>query len=72
MKEKVEVEAKKSFGSTQPVFEKALEEKVAKKPIDGVGDVSKLRKLWPDVIEEVKKKRRLTWSLLSASAQVLS
>jgi len=28
--------------------------------------------LWPDVIENVKKRRRLTWSLLSASAQVLA
>jgi DNA polymerase-3 subunit gamma/tau len=28
--------------------------------------------MWPDVIESVKKKRRLTWSLLSASAQILS
>jgi DNA polymerase-3 subunit gamma/tau len=28
--------------------------------------------MWPDVIENVKKRRRLTWSLLSASAQILS
>ena len=28
--------------------------------------------MWPDVIENVKKKRRLTWSLLSASAQILA
>jgi DNA polymerase-3 subunit gamma/tau len=28
--------------------------------------------MWPDVIESVKRKRRLTWSLLSASAQILS
>jgi len=27
--------------------------------------------MWPDVIENVKKRRRLTWSLLSASAQIL-
>ena len=27
--------------------------------------------MWPDVIEDVKKRRRLTWSLLSTSAQVL-
>ena len=31
-----------------------------------------LRRLWPDVIEDVKKKRRLTWSLLSASAQIIA
>ena len=35
-------------------------------------DITSLRRLWPDVIENVKKKRRLTWSLLSASAQILS
>jgi DNA polymerase-3 subunit gamma/tau len=35
-------------------------------------DVTALRRMWPDVIENVKKRRRLTWSLLSASAQILS
>ena len=35
-------------------------------------DVTGLRRIWPDVIEEVKKKRRLTCSLLSASAQIVS
>ncbi len=35
-------------------------------------DIAALRRAWPDVIENVKKRRRLTWSLLSASAQVLS
>ena len=34
--------------------------------------VTGLRRIWPDVIEEVKKKRRLTWSLLSASAYIVS
>jgi len=38
----------------------------------GLVDISALRRLWPDVIENVKKRRRLTWSLLSASAQVLA
>ncbi len=38
----------------------------------GVTDVAGLRRLWPDVIEDVKKRRRLTWSLLSTSAQVLA
>jgi DNA polymerase-3 subunit gamma/tau len=40
------------------------------KKIDSI-DVTGLRRLWPDVIENVKKRRRLTWSLLSASAQIL-
>ena len=38
----------------------------------GPVDISALRRLWPEVIENVKKRRRLTWSLLSASAQVLA
>ncbi|MCX6431037.1 MAG: DNA polymerase III subunit gamma/tau, partial [Actinobacteria bacterium] len=37
----------------------------------GAIDVAALRRLWPDVIEDVKKRRRLTWSLLSTSAQIL-
>ena len=43
-------------------------------PVASVGpvDIASLRKLWPDVIENVKKRRRLTWSLLSASAQLLA
>jgi DNA polymerase-3 subunit gamma/tau len=42
----------------------------APKKIDTI-DVAGLRRLWHDVIENVKKRRRLTWSLLSASAQIL-
>ena len=38
----------------------------------GPVDAAALRRFWPDVIENVKKRRRLTWSLLSSSAQVLS
>jgi DNA polymerase-3 subunit gamma/tau len=38
----------------------------------GAFDIAALRRAWPDVIEDVKKRRRLTWSLLSASAQVLA
>jgi DNA polymerase-3 subunit gamma/tau len=42
------------------------------KPSAGNLDVTALRRMWPEVIENVKKKRRLTWTLLSASAQILS
>ena len=35
-------------------------------------DIAALRRFWPEVIENVKKRRRLTWSLLSASAQVVA
>jgi DNA polymerase-3 subunit gamma/tau len=45
--------------------------KPAVAPVDSL-DISALRRLWPEVIENVKKRRRLTWSLLSASAQVLA
>jgi len=38
----------------------------------GNADIAALRRMWPDVIENVKRRRRLTWSLLSASAQIIS
>jgi DNA polymerase-3 subunit gamma/tau len=41
-------------------------------PANSTMDVTALRRMWPEVIEIVKKKRRLTWSLLSASAQIVS
>ena len=41
-------------------------------PTNHTFDVAGLRRLWSDVIEDVKKKRRLTWSLLSASAQIIA
>jgi DNA polymerase-3 subunit gamma/tau len=44
---------------------------VKKVSVDSM-DIAGLRRIWPDVIENVKKRRRLTWSLLSASAQILS
>jgi DNA polymerase-3 subunit gamma/tau len=47
-------------------------EKAKASPAHGAFDIAALRRAWPDVIEDVKKRRRLTWSLLSASAQVLS
>jgi DNA polymerase-3 subunit gamma/tau len=57
--------------ATEGVSKEAFPEspKVASnKPMDIAG----LRRLWPDVIENVKKRRRLTWSLLSASAQIVA
>ena len=42
---------------------------VAAQPVAGM-DLVGLRRLWPEVIENVKGRRRLTWSLLSASAQI--
>ena len=56
---------------TKPV-ENIVDQKQAEpaKKIDSI-DVAGLRRMWPEVIENVKKRRRLTWSLLSASAQIL-
>ena len=66
----------------EPVAQSIVEEKVEVKavveevkksaaaPVDAL-DVAALRRMWPEVIENVKKRRRLTWSLLSASAQIL-
>ena len=64
---KAEVQAPKVEAKEEkPKIEKAKVEK-----IDSM-DVGSLRRLWPDVIENVKKRRRLTWSLLSASAQIIA
>jgi len=55
---------------------KAEPVKVESKPTNhkpsGVADIATLRRLWPQVIENVKGKRRLTWSLLATSAQILT
>jgi DNA polymerase-3 subunit gamma/tau len=55
--------------TTEAIKETVKAPSVAK-PTGNV-DVAALRRMWPDVIENVKKRRRLTWSLLSASAQIL-
>jgi DNA polymerase-3 subunit gamma/tau len=49
-----------------------IETKLTNHKPSGVADVATLRRLWPQVIENVKGKRRLTWSLLATSAQILS
>jgi DNA polymerase-3 subunit gamma/tau len=81
------VESQKVAENSAPVAETVLPEKAdSKKALpesaapektvavakNSAIDVTGLRRIWPDVIEEVKKKRRLTWSLLSASAQIVS
>jgi DNA polymerase-3 subunit gamma/tau len=59
--------------SNAPEEKPAVKEKDSTaKHVPGSFDIAALRRAWPDVIEDVKKRRRLTWSLLSASAQVLS
>jgi DNA polymerase-3 subunit gamma/tau len=54
---------------TEPV---KVESKPTNHKPSGVADIATLRRLWPQVIENVKGKRRLTWSLLATSAQILS
>ena len=70
---KREVPAKAAKAKEEVAATVVKEEKAPAAPerrIDSM-DVAGLRRLWPDVIENVKKRRRLTWSLLSASAQIL-
>ena len=70
---KREVPAKAAKAKEEVAAAVVKEEKAPAAPerrIDSM-DVAGLRRLWPDVIENVKKRRRLTWSLLSASAQIL-
>jgi len=55
---------------TKEALPVAAEVKPKKTNVDAM-DIAGLRRIWPDVIENVKKRRRLTWSLLSASAQIL-
>jgi DNA polymerase III subunit gamma/tau len=70
--EKKEAEAAPVKAEAAPA-EVKVEAPVAKvTSAPGAFDIAALRRAWPDVIEDVKKRRRLTWSLLSASAQVLA
>jgi DNA polymerase-3 subunit gamma/tau len=63
----------KSKKSAEPAV-KAKEPAVtaAKKvPVQsGPIDLMAVRRLWPEIVENVKNRRRLTWSLISSSAQV--
>lgn len=51
-----------------------VKKEVNQKPMEASGsiDITALRRMWPQVIENVKGKRRLTWSLLATSAQIIS
>jgi DNA polymerase-3 subunit gamma/tau len=63
--------------NTEPKIEEVKQdlkkvEKVSVQKPSGAIEISALRRMWPEVIENVKKRRRLTWSLLSTSAQIIS
>jgi DNA polymerase-3 subunit gamma/tau len=67
----------KEVKSVKEVVDKAVESKpIENKPVQhkpsGSIDITSLRRMWPQVIDSVKSKRRLTWSLLATSAQILS
>jgi len=57
-------------GDSKEAFPESTSQSASEK--NKVIDITGLRRLWPDVIENVKKRRRLTWSLLSASAQIVA
>ena len=85
---KVEAPKEKVKAEAAPAKESAIEAAPAKEEVKapiraaaptpsankptGPIDAAALRRFWPEVIENVKKRRRLTWSLLSSSAHVLS
>jgi DNA polymerase-3 subunit gamma/tau len=54
------------------VESKPIENKPVQHKSSGSIDITSLRRMWPQVIDAVKGKRRLTWSLLATSAQILS
>jgi DNA polymerase-3 subunit gamma/tau len=67
----------KTEAKAEPKTIKEEPEQVKSEPAKGEkapssADIASLRRMWPDVIESVKRRRRLTWSLISASAQILS
>ena len=69
VKEEVKPTVKVEEASEKQVPAAAPKKSVAAQPVAGM-DLVGLRRLWPEVIENVKGRRRLTWSLLSASAQI--
>lgn len=56
----------------EEVKDKVTPTKSAPNKASGSIDITSLRRMWPQVIDSVKGKRRLTWSLLATSAQILS
>jgi DNA polymerase-3 subunit gamma/tau len=70
VKAEPKVEIKPAVG-IKPESVKVESKPTSHKP-SGVADIATLRRLWPQVIENVKGKRRLTWSLLATSAQIIS
>jgi DNA polymerase III subunit gamma/tau len=57
---------------SKPIGNKPIGNKLVQYKSSGNIDITSLRRMWPQVIDTVKGKRRLTWSLLATSAQILS
>ncbi len=66
VKKKKDDEPMRAAKSEEPA---GLPAKIVPTP-SGPIDLMAVRRLWPEIIENVKNRRRLTWSLISASAQV--
>lgn len=60
-------EVVEQVNENKPIVSKPIQNKA-----NGSIDITSLRRMWPQVIDAVKGKRRLTWSLLATSAQILS
>jgi len=69
---KQEKAAPKAEAKAEPVKTEAKRVETKSEKSAGNADIAALRRMWPDVIENIKRRRRLTWSLLSASAQIIS
>ena len=68
----IKTEAKAELKTTKEEPGQVKSEPAKGEKAPSSADIAALRRMWPDVIESVKRRRRLTWSLLSASAQILS
>jgi DNA polymerase-3 subunit gamma/tau len=55
----------------KPTADKPAAKRTATRDANSI-DIAGLRRLWPEVVENVKERRRLTWSLISSSAQIIS
>jgi DNA polymerase-3 subunit gamma/tau len=62
----------KTETKSEPAKAETKKSEVKSEKPAGNADIAALRRMWPDVVENVKRRRRLTWSLLSASAQIMS
>ena len=72
VKSEQKAEVKSAPKAALKIEEVKQEVKTTQVKASGAIEISALRRMWPEVIENVKKRRRLTWSLLSTSAQIVS